>query len=85
MLKTPKWNWVENVTYDNVCYEHGEGGDAYRKAQQNMQSSVCGHTHTKAGVQFYVGKCYKVFGMQIGLVSYGQWVITDDIKRLYNE
>ena len=29
-----------------------EGGDAYRKAQQNMQSSVCGHTHTKAGVQY---------------------------------
>jgi len=60
------WNWVENVTYDNVCYEHGEGGDAYRKAQQNMQSSVCGHTHTKAGTQFYVGKKYKVFGMQVG-------------------
>ena len=66
VLNTPNWNWVENVTYDNVCYEHGEGGDAYRKAQQNMQSSVCGHTHTKAGVQFFVGKKYKVFGMQIG-------------------
>jgi len=60
------WKWVENVTYDNVCYEHGEGGDAYRKAQQNMQSSVCGHTHTKAGTQFFVGKKYKVFGLQVG-------------------
>ena len=66
VLKTPRWNWVESIVYDNVCYEHGEGGDAYKKAQQNMQSSVCGHTHVKAGVQYFVGKKYKVFGMQVG-------------------
>jgi len=66
VLSTSNWNWVESVIYDNVCYEHGEGGDAYKKAQQNMQSSVCGHTHTKAGIQYFVGKKYKVFGMQVG-------------------
>ena len=31
-----------------------------------MMFSVCGHTHTEAYVQFFVGKKYKVFGMQVG-------------------
>tara|TARA_B100000768_G_scaffold139252_2_gene130517 strand:+ start:2030 stop:2758 length:729 start_codon:yes stop_codon:yes gene_type:complete len=66
VLGTPKWNWCETIVYDNVLFEHGEGGQAARKAQNNMMSSVCGHTHTSAYVQWFVGKKFKVFGMQIG-------------------
>ena len=66
VLGTPKWNWVESIAYDNVLYEHGEGGQAARKAQNNMMSSVCGHTHTSAYVQWFVGKKFRVFGMQTG-------------------
>ena len=63
-LGTPGWNWVENIVYDDVLYEHGEGGQAQMKAKNNMMSSVCGHTHTEAYVKWFVGKRFRVFGMQ---------------------
>ncbi len=60
------WNWCESVEYDNVLYEHGEGGQAKSKAVKNFQSSVCGHTHTEAYVLWNIGKKQKTFGMQVG-------------------
>ena len=66
VLGTPNWNWVESVTYDDVLYEHGEGGQAKSKAKSNLMSSVCGHTHTEAYCLWYVGKRYRIFGMQVG-------------------
>ena len=66
VLNTPNWNWVESVIYDDVLYEHGEGGQAAAKAKNNLMSSICGHTHTLAYVQWFVGKRFKVFGMQVG-------------------
>ena len=66
VLKTPGWNWRENIVYDDVLYEHGEGGQAQTKAKNNMMSSVCGHTHTEAYVRWYVGKKFRVFAMQTG-------------------
>ena len=29
-------------------------------------SSVCGHTHTEAYCKWFVGKRYRIFGMQVG-------------------
>ena len=46
--------------YDDVLYEHGEGGQAQMKAKNNMMSSVCGHTHPGAYVQWCVGKRFRV-------------------------
>ena len=66
VLNTPNWNWVESVIYDDVLYEHGEGGQSAAKAKNNLMSSVCGHTHTLAYTQWFVGKRFKVFGMQVG-------------------
>ena len=66
VLKTPNWNWVESISYDSVLYEHGEGGQAKAKAKNNMMSSVCGHTHTEAYTMWFVGKKFRVFGMQVG-------------------
>ena len=66
VLGTPNWNWVESVVYDDVLYEHGEGGQAAAKSKNNLMSSVCGHTHTLAYVQWFCGKKYRVFGMQVG-------------------
>lgn len=66
VLGTPKWNWVESVTYDNVLYEHGEGGQALTKSKNNMMSSVCGHTHTSCYTQWLVGKKFRVFATQVG-------------------
>jgi predicted phosphodiesterase len=66
VLNTPNWNWVESVVYDDVLYEHGEGGQAQTKAKNNLMSSVCGHTHTEAYCKWFVGKRYRIFGMQVG-------------------
>ena len=67
VLNTPDWNWVESVIYDDVLYEHGEGGQAYTKAKNNMMSSVCGHTHTEGYVRWLVGKKFRVFSVQTGV------------------
>tara|TARA_Y100001963_G_scaffold160014_1_gene267061 strand:+ start:2886 stop:3611 length:726 start_codon:yes stop_codon:yes gene_type:complete len=66
VLNTPNWNWVESVVYDDVLYEHGEGGQAQTKAKNNLMSSVCGHTHTEAYCKWFVGKRYRIFAMQVG-------------------
>ena len=66
VLGTPDWNWVQTVTYDNVLYEHGEGGQSLTKAKNNMMSSVCGHTHTSCYTQWLVGKKFRVFATQVG-------------------
>jgi predicted phosphodiesterase len=66
VLETPNWRYVESVEYDDVLYEHGEGGQALTKARNNMMSSVCGHTHTEGYVKWLVGKKFKVFAMQVG-------------------
>jgi hypothetical protein len=58
---------VIGVVYDNVLYEHGEGGQSYTKAKNNMMSSVCGHTHTEAYVRWLVGKRFRVFSVQTGV------------------
>ena len=66
VLGTPNWNWVESIVYDDVLYEHGEGGQAQTKAKNNLMSSICGHTHTEAYCRWYVGKKYRIFAMQVG-------------------
>lgn len=60
------WNWVEHVVYDDVQYIHGEGGTARTKSKNDMMSTVQGHIHTQAYVEWSVGKMFKIFGMQVG-------------------
>ncbi len=60
------WNWVERIEYDGVQYVHGEGGSARTRAKNDMQSTVQGHIHTQAYVEWMVGNNKKLFGMQIG-------------------
>ena len=51
---------------DGVQYVHGEGGSARTKAKNDMQSTVQGHIHTSAYVDWMVGNNFKIFGMQVG-------------------
>ena len=60
------WNWVEHVVYDDVQYIHGEGGTASTKSKNDMMSTVQGHIHTQAYVEWSVGKMFKIFGLQVG-------------------
>tara|TARA_R110002096_G_scaffold391109_1_gene585964 strand:+ start:31 stop:741 length:711 start_codon:yes stop_codon:yes gene_type:complete len=60
------WNWVERIVYDNVQFVHGEGGTARTKAKNDMMSTVQGHIHTQAYVEWMVGRKFRVFSMQVG-------------------
>ena len=60
------WNWCERIVYDGVQFVHGEGGTARTKAKNDMQSTVQGHIHTQAYVDWSVGNRTKIFGMQVG-------------------
>lgn len=60
------WIWGERFEYDGVQYVHGEGGTARTKAKNDMMSTVQGHVHTQAYVEWMVGKNFKIFGMQVG-------------------
>ncbi len=60
------WNWTERIEYDGVQFVHGEGGTARTKAKNDLQSTVQGHIHTQAYVEWMVGNRTKLFGMQVG-------------------
>jgi hypothetical protein len=66
VLEVPGWRFKECMELDNVLYEHGEGGQAFTKAKNNMMSSACGHVHTEAYVRWLVGMNFKVFALQSG-------------------
>lgn len=66
VLETPYWNFVDRIVYDGVQYVHGEGGTAHAKCRADMMSTVQGHLHTQAYVQWFVGQNFKVFGLQVG-------------------
>lgn len=65
VLGTPGWEWVTDVVIDDVLYTHGTT-NAYTKAKQNLMSTVQGHLHSQAGIQFYVGAKSRIFGLQVG-------------------
>ena len=60
------WNWTERAEYDGVQFVHGEGGTARTKAKNDLQSTVQGHIHTQAYVEWMVGNRTKLFSMQVG-------------------
>lgn len=71
-LEAPSgWKWVENLEIDEVLYEHGEGSrgghfPALDLARLNMQSTVIGHFHTQAGVQYYCTDKKILWGLSVG-------------------
>jgi hypothetical protein len=66
VLEVPNWNFVERYELNGVQYIHGEGGTARTKCRADMMNTVQGHLHTQAYCEHYVGKNFRVFGMQVG-------------------
>ena len=66
VLGTPNWAYTDRIVIDGVQYIHGEGGTARRRAKDDQQSTVQGHLHTQAYVEWTVGNNHRIFGMQIG-------------------
>lgn len=67
---TPTWNWVPSVTIDGVRYFHGEGfGGKYphmNAALASGQSTVMGHVHSVAGIQYIARETISYWGMAVG-------------------
>lgn len=66
VLEVPTWNFVERYEKDNVQYIHGEGGTARTKCRADMMNTIQGHLHTQCYVEHYVGKKFRVYGVQVG-------------------
>ena len=73
ILEMPKdvaWNYVEEVVIDGVIYQHGLGCTGKyghsNAADLNRMSSVQGHAHSSAGIEFKASFNSLIFGMGIG-------------------
>lgn len=70
-LEAPKgWVWADTWEVDDVVYEHGEGytgaSAAAKSAQGNMSSTVIGHIHSFAGIQYGANTKHLFFGFNAG-------------------
>lgn len=72
MEAPPGWKWHEFIVIDGVRYEHGDalgggGATATRKLPvENGQSTVFGHFHAYAGVEWQGNPNVLMFGMNVG-------------------
>ena len=72
--EVPNWTTHERqavLEIDGVIYSHGETGKggqnaALKQAKDNFKSTVIGHFHSQAGVQFWANPDYRVFGLSVG-------------------
>lgn len=64
------WEWRDKWEIDGVIYEHGEGVSGkqghLKAALQNMQSTVIGHLHTNAGIEYAANRRHLIFGFGVG-------------------
>lgn len=70
-IEAPKgWNWADRWIFDQVVYEHGEsftGVNAHLlNAKANMKSTVIGHQHSHAGIQYLSNPYEQFFGFNTG-------------------
>lgn len=70
-MEAPKgWEWANQWEIDNILYIHGEGysgkNAALTAAQTNMQSTVIGHIHSFAGINYVANKRFLIFGLNAG-------------------
>lgn len=70
-LQAPKgWNWQEKWRIDNVIYTHGEGwsgrNGAINAAEDAATSTVIGHLHSHAGIQYSANSDRLIFGFNVG-------------------
>lgn len=71
IIEAPKgWQIAENWEVDGVIYEHGEAfagqQGAIKSANANMQSTVIGHIHAFAGIQYSANQKHLIFGFNVG-------------------
>lgn len=71
IIQAPKtWKIADTWEIDGVIYEHGEAfagqQGAIKSANANMQSTVIGHIHAFAGIQYSANQKHLIFGFNVG-------------------
>ena len=71
ILQMPKgWEIADSWEVDDIVYEHGEAFSgqtaAIKSANANMQSTVIGHIHAFAGIQYSANSKHLIFGFNVG-------------------
>ena len=84
---TPGWSWKDSTLVDGVLYTHGTGASsqypAFNSAKVSACSTVQGHHHSIAGINWLNGPSHRVFGMNVGSgvdithpsMSYGSYYV----------
>ena len=64
------WKIADTWEFDDVIYEHGESfmgqQGAIKSANANMASTVIGHIHAFAGIQYSANMKHLIFGFNVG-------------------
>lgn len=67
VLGTPDWQYVTEVEIDGVRYVHGhKSGKPRMAAKRDIISTVSGHYHTDAYIEFVFGRQKTIFAMAVG-------------------
>ena len=71
ILQAPQgWVWRDYWEIDGIIFEHGDPfsgqNAAIKAAEQNMQSTVIGHVHSFAGIQYSANSRHLIFGFNVG-------------------
>lgn len=71
IIQAPKgWQIADSWEIDKVIYEHGEAftgqQGAIKSANANMQSTVIGHIHAFAGIQYSANQKHLIYGFNVG-------------------
>jgi predicted phosphodiesterase len=71
LYDTDDWTWDHSFIIDGVLYTHGDGWGsqypAFNAAKAGLQSTVSGHTHSKASINWVRGPNNNyIFGMNVG-------------------
>lgn len=59
------WNFQPSFEYNGCLFRHGMNMAASVKSGSEMMNVCQGHFHTKASIDWHVGRGKKVFGMQV--------------------
>ena len=74
LYATPGWDWKDSTLVDGVLYTHGTGASsqypAFNSAKVSACSTVQGHHHSIAGINWLNGPSHRVFGMNVGSMGY---------------
>lgn len=66
VIETPNWEFSEEFIIDGNMYCHGLGRKARQRAKSDLISVIQGHYHSESYIEYFVGRRYKIFAMQIG-------------------